>query len=286
MFPLSPLGLLPLTFLLAGTVVGLPPSSSAPSATRPRAALALAAAPPPAVPPPVRQYDQDLGNDTQNGLVEGRCAAVTVLFARGTLESGNVGTFAGPPFFQALAARLGPERLNVQGVEYPAVSKGFFSGGDASGSSKMAQLATEAGQQCPGTKVVLSGYSQGGQLVHNAARILGPQGISVVSAAVTFGDPYNPAPVPGLPSDDSMIFCHTGDDICKGGEQLFDPHFTYNRDAGAAADFIVRITKMNGPPGGGNMAPLPFPVPPNPNNANSGVGAVRITNANPDRNHD
>lgn len=143
MFPLSPLGILPLTLLLAGTVVALPSSPSASSTIRPRSeVLAVAAAdpaapPPPAVLPPIRQLDQDLGNDTQNGLVEGRCAAVTVLFARGTLESGNVGTFAGPPFFQALATRLGPDRLNVQGVEYPAVSKGFFSGGDASGSSKM-----------------------------------------------------------------------------------------------------------------------------------------------------
>jgi hypothetical protein len=47
-----------------------------------------------------------------------------------------------------------------------------------------------------------------------------------------------------------MIFCHNGDDICKGGEQLFDPHFTYNRDAGAAADFVLFITKLS-PAGGG-----------------------------------
>lgn len=49
---------------------------------------------------------------------------------------------------------------------------------------------------------------------------------------------------PGLAVSDSLIFCHNGDDICKGGEQLFDPHFTYNRDAGKAADFVLLITKL------------------------------------------
>ncbi|KAL8397379.1 hypothetical protein RB594_004194 [Gaeumannomyces avenae] len=193
---------------------------------------------PPAAALPRRQ--QDLNNDTLNGLLDGSpCRPLTVVFARGTLEAGNVGTFAGPPFFQALASRVGDVNMSVQGVDYPA-----------------------AKQKCPQTTLILSGYSQGGQLVHNAAKILGPQGmISAVSAAVTFGDPYNPAPVPGLPSGDTMIFCHNGDDICKGGEQLFDPHFTYNRDAGKAADFVLLITKLS-PAGNtaglGNGTRIPF----------------------------
>jgi hypothetical protein len=62
---------------------------------------------------------------------------LTVIFARGTLEPGNVGTFAGPPFFQALATRAGVGNMSVQGVDYPAVSEGFFSGGDPGGSQTM-----------------------------------------------------------------------------------------------------------------------------------------------------
>lgn len=54
-----------------------------------------------------------------------------------------------------------------------------------------AQLAQQALSQCPDTKVVLSGYSQGGQLVHNAAKLLPAKTAGKVAAAVTFGDPGN-----------------------------------------------------------------------------------------------
>lgn len=41
---------------------------------------------------------------------------VAILFARGTTEQGNVGTLAGPPFFQAVASRIGASKVAVQGV--------------------------------------------------------------------------------------------------------------------------------------------------------------------------
>lgn len=99
-------------------------------------------------------------SDTENDLTDGSaCKAVTVIFARGTTESGNVGSIAGPPFFSALATDIGSENLAVQGVEYPADVPGFLAGGDADGSKKLAALAAQALTQCPDTKVVLSGYS-------------------------------------------------------------------------------------------------------------------------------
>jgi len=52
-----------------------------------------------------------------------------------------------------------------------------------------AQLVGTAMTRCPDTKVVMSGYSQGGQLVHNAAKLLPPAVASKVAAAVIFGDP-------------------------------------------------------------------------------------------------
>lgn len=53
------------------------------------------------------------------------CADVTVVFARGTTEPGNVGLVTGPPFFDALKEELGGRTLAVQGVEYPATFAGF-----------------------------------------------------------------------------------------------------------------------------------------------------------------
>lgn len=78
---------------------------------------------------------QSLAGTTQNGL-QGDCKGMTVIFARGTTEAGNVGSIAGPPFFQALSSKVGGD-LAVQGVEYPADIPGFLAGGDANGSKTM-----------------------------------------------------------------------------------------------------------------------------------------------------
>jgi cutinase len=77
----------------------------------------------------------NLAGDTQNGL-QGACKGTTVIFARGTTETGNVGTLAGPAFFQSLSAKVGGD-LAVQGVDYPADIPGFLAGGDANGSATM-----------------------------------------------------------------------------------------------------------------------------------------------------
>jgi hypothetical protein len=99
---------------------------------------------------------------TQNGLTDGEgCKAMTVIFARGTTETGNVGTLTGPPFFTAIAQIVGASNIAVQGVDYPADISGFLAGGDATGSKTMAQLVTQAMTQCPNTKVVISGYRYG-----------------------------------------------------------------------------------------------------------------------------
>lgn len=57
------------------------------------------------------------------------CSDVTVLFARGTSEPGNVGALVGPPFFDSLTTMLdGSKSLSIQGVDYPASVEGYLNG--------------------------------------------------------------------------------------------------------------------------------------------------------------
>lgn len=71
-----------------------------------------------------RQY---AGEDTQNQLKDGTpCRDYTIIFARGTTEDGNVGSLTGPPFFQAVAERVGSNNLAVQGVRIAVLIRCSF----------------------------------------------------------------------------------------------------------------------------------------------------------------
>ncbi|KAG8160745.1 hypothetical protein KVR01_009009 [Diaporthe batatas] len=177
---------------------------------------------------------------TRQELDDGRCGDLLVIFARGTQEPGNVGALVGPPFFKALERALGGSHsLSVQGVEYEANVGGYLEGGDAEGSQGMASLVTEAFSTCPNSKIVLSGYSQGGQLVHNAAKLLPADTMKAVSSVVIFGDPDSSQSVENVDSDKVLVICHKGDDICQFGDLVKLEHLTYAQDADTAADFVV-----------------------------------------------
>lgn len=77
-----------------------------------------------------------LNVDTTENAGSG-CTAMTVIFARGTTEPGNVGLVTGPPFFDALSSMIGANSLSVQGVDYSASIEGFLEGGDPAGSQTM-----------------------------------------------------------------------------------------------------------------------------------------------------
>jgi cutinase len=96
-------------------------------------------------------------NDVTNG---GGCKKMTVLFARGTTEPGNMGLVAGPPFVSALGAMAGGAgNVAVQGIEYPADVPGFLVGGDKKGSALMAKMVGQVRAQCPDTALIMAGYS-------------------------------------------------------------------------------------------------------------------------------
>ena len=124
--------------------------------------------------------------DTANDVTDNNgCSPLTVIFARGTSESGNIGTVAGPPMFEQLIDDLGAKGVSLQGVPYPASVAGNADCG-SDGGSDMASLVSQALSQCPNTKIALSGYSQGACVVHNAVQQSGVSASSV-GAVVLFG---------------------------------------------------------------------------------------------------
>ncbi|KAL0932123.1 carbohydrate esterase family 5 protein [Colletotrichum truncatum] len=189
-----------------------------------------------------RQYNGDTFNQLTDGSA---CRKVTLIWARGTTQAGNVGEAGseGPTFFNALAARIGAANLAVQGVSYSASIFGFLQGGDPAGSTTMANLVSQAATRCPNTKIVLSGYSQGGQLVHNAAKKLTTALTNKISAVLIFGDPFDGQPVGNIPASKVKIICHDGDNICDGGIIITADHRNYEQDAPAAAAFVAGLVQ-------------------------------------------
>ncbi|RDW85920.1 cutinase-1 [Coleophoma crateriformis] len=174
----------------------------------------------------------------------GGCADMMVMFARGTLEAAPLGSLTGPPFMSAIQSKIGGASMSFQGVDYPADVPGFLAGGDAGGSKNMATMTMNALTACPNSKVVMSGYSQGGQLVHNAAKMMPAAMVAKVNSVVIFGDPDNGKPVTGVSAAKTKVICHQGDNICAGGDTILTPHLTYSNDAGTAAAFVAQMAGM------------------------------------------
>lgn len=65
-------------------------------------------------------FKRQLTGSTENGVTENSgCKELTLIFARGTGETGNMGTVVGPPLATKLAS-LTNNKVTVQGVTYDA----------------------------------------------------------------------------------------------------------------------------------------------------------------------
>ncbi|EWZ02857.1 hypothetical protein FOYG_02076 [Fusarium oxysporum NRRL 32931] len=181
-------------------------------------------------------------NSQEDALNQTHCADITVVFARGTNEGGNVGAVAGPPFLEALREKAASLSVAMQGVEYAANVTGFALGGYLDGSLRMAFDIAAVAVKCPKTKITISGFSQGAQLAHNAAKYLPSVILERVSSAVTFGDPLQPSPLKGL-EDRSLVIYNSGDDICAKVSKVTLPHFAYPGRVYEAAEYVLKKAK-------------------------------------------
>lgn len=108
----------------------------------------------------------------------------------------------------------------------------------------MAQLAQQAISACPDTKLVLSGYSQGAMVVHNA---LGDFDGSKVAAVLAFGDPLNGRDFSGVDAGKVLEICGDSDFLCSsGGTNVSGGHISYSDDGAQAAEFAVQVSSNSG----------------------------------------
>ena len=198
------------------------------------------------------------------------CPDIQVVFARGTFEAPGVGA-TGQAFVDALNARLPGENIAVYGVNYPAsLDFGAAANGIVDASSEVESVAAN----CPNTKIVLGGYSQGAAVVayttedavppgfNLPAGITGPMAPEVanhVAAVALFGKPssgflqmiYTGAPpitVGRLYSEKTTDLCIPEDNVCSptGSDNGAHTLYAQNGMADQAADFAARRVLSNG----------------------------------------
>jgi cutinase len=197
---------------------------------------------------------------------------VEVVFARGTFEPPGIG-MTGDAFVDALRSHVGAKSVDVYPVNYPA-SLDFQTAADGviDASNKVRDMAAN----CPNTKMVLGGYSQGaaviGYITTDAlppgfvppAGITGPMPPEVadhVAAVALFGKPSNgflnsidrdapPISVGHLYSGKTVDLCIPEDPICSPGGGDNGAHTLYgtNGMTAQAADFAGRRLSSSGVP--------------------------------------
>ena len=116
----------------------------------------------------------------------GPCPDVEVVFARGTTEPPGVGG-VGQAFVDSIRSQVRGRWVGVYAVNYPAtddfVRSSLAGAGDAN-----AHIQSMVAN-CPNTKMVLGGYSQGAGVIDMTTDDLQPQVAQHVAAVAVFGNP-------------------------------------------------------------------------------------------------
>ncbi|KAA0102359.1 cutinase family protein [Mycolicibacterium sp. P1-18] len=220
------------------------------------------------------------------------CSDVDLVFARGTGEPAGLG-FVGDAFADSLRNKLGNKSMNVYAVQYPATID-FPRAVDGINDAAAHIQATVA--NCPKTKIVLGGFSQGAAVAGFVTADVVPPGAADsgvtgplpptvadhVAAVALFGKP-SPRFMSFVNQPDIVIgpkyagktldSCVPGDPICSDGGD-FSLHNQYVGDGRVdqAADYVVGklgyavATPPPPPPADAPLLPPPPPVdaPPPP----------------------
>lgn len=166
---------------------------------------------------------------------DGACPDVEVVFARGTGEPPGVGGI-GEDFIDALRSKIGEKSMGVYGVDYPATTDfptamaGIYDAG-----THVEQTAAN----CPQSKLVLGGFSQGAAVMGfvtaaaipdgaplDAPRPMPPEVADHVAAVTLFGMlsvafmhsiGAPPIVIGPLYAEKTIQLCAPGDPVCSSG---------------------------------------------------------------------
>lgn len=192
------------------------------------------------------------------------CPDVEVVFARGTFEPAGLGV-TGQAFVDALAGRLAGRSLVAYPVNYPA-SLDFPRAAD--GVQDAATRIEAVAMNCPATRIVIAGYSQGAAVAAYTTAdgvppgyrlpdgIAGPMPTSIgdhVAAVALFGKPSNrflnlinrdapPITIGPRYAAKTIDQCADEDPVCSadGRDQSAHGAYPYNGMTDQAADFVVQ----------------------------------------------
>jgi cutinase len=165
------------------------------------------------------------------------CPDIEVTFARGTDESPGVGG-VGQEFIDSLRSQVKGRSVWVYAVNYPA-GDDFAASASAGATDANAHVASMVAN-CPNTKLVLGGYSQGAMVIDLTTiaqapvvglipDILTADQADHVAALATFGNPsdrYLGAPVSVVSpwyGAKAIDLCAPGDPVCTPGGALALP---------------------------------------------------------------
>lgn len=190
------------------------------------------------------------------------CPDVDVTFARGTTEPPGLGA-VGQAFVNEVRARAGSRTVTDYAVNYPA-SNDFPTASD--GVIDAMNHINAMAANCPNTKLVLGGSSQGAAVIGYVTGPAIPPGYIVpegingpmsaqtarhIAAVALFGTPSDgvvstigapPVVIGPLVADRTINICLPGDLICAGGGGISLVHGNYARTEAPAeaADFVAQ----------------------------------------------
>lgn len=154
------------------------------------------------------------------------CPDIEVVFARGTNEDPGLGRI-GNAFVGSLRSKVGGRSVGTYAVGYPASYDFLAAANGANDASGHVQWMME---NCPNTRLVLGGYSQGAAVIDVISAVpfpavgfnapLPPNAPDHVAAIAVFG---NPSAKIGLPMTSSPVWGARSIDLCNGGDPICGP---------------------------------------------------------------